>query len=410
MSIASEISRISQNVSDALTAISNKGVTVPSGSNSDDLATLIAQISGGGTPAISVVDTADSHGGVVRTVTALDISDSTAVAADVLNSKWFYTAQGVKTQGTATGGGGGGMSTQTGTFTGSGGITAQISCNSAPDEIYIYGDLSGDPSLRGVISLTLLKDVALFLTSDTSQSSAQEAMIVAVHGISGYNENNQSSEPYASYANGVLTLDMGENTSSKRFASGITYSYKLISYSGATQHTIHLEFSDATDTDIEVDYDNALIGTMITAYTPSGWTYNNKTVTLAQLDGVTWYQSAVIPIGVELIDYTAVTADTAIGSDGAAMSQQWYYASDYTAVDSSMTFSYTAGLWFYIGVYDNSYNVVRTIYVYSDGTVDPDDSNTGHGTLSGSKLTGASYVRLCGTWYDSDHMSLVRTA
>ena len=48
MSISSEITRISGNVSDALTAIANKGVTVPSGSNSDDLATLIAQITGGG--------------------------------------------------------------------------------------------------------------------------------------------------------------------------------------------------------------------------------------------------------------------------------------------------------------------------------------------------------------------------
>lgn len=48
MSISSEITRISGNVSDALTAIGNKGVTVPTGSNSDDLADLIAQISGGG--------------------------------------------------------------------------------------------------------------------------------------------------------------------------------------------------------------------------------------------------------------------------------------------------------------------------------------------------------------------------
>lgn len=44
MSISSEISRISGNVQAALTAIANKGVTVASGSNSDDLATLIAAI------------------------------------------------------------------------------------------------------------------------------------------------------------------------------------------------------------------------------------------------------------------------------------------------------------------------------------------------------------------------------
>ena len=45
MSISSEITRISGNVSDALTSIAAKGVTVPSGSNSDDLADLIDLIS-----------------------------------------------------------------------------------------------------------------------------------------------------------------------------------------------------------------------------------------------------------------------------------------------------------------------------------------------------------------------------
>lgn len=60
---------------------------------------------GGGTPAISVVDTTDSHGGTVRTITALDISDTTAVASDVAQGKYFYTAAGVKTAGTASGGG-----------------------------------------------------------------------------------------------------------------------------------------------------------------------------------------------------------------------------------------------------------------------------------------------------------------
>ena len=70
------------------------------------------------------------------------------------------------------------------------------------------------------------------------------------------------------------------------------YSSVTVNVSGgspsATQHEIHLEFSDSTDTDIDVYYDDALISTMITAYEPT--TYGQKTVTLAQLDGVTWYE------------------------------------------------------------------------------------------------------------------------
>ena len=90
MSISSEISRISGNVSDALTAISNKGVVVPSGSNSDDLADLISQITGGGTGATTVVTTQDSHGGDIVTITTgIDISNDT-VAADKL--LYGYTA------------------------------------------------------------------------------------------------------------------------------------------------------------------------------------------------------------------------------------------------------------------------------------------------------------------------------
>lgn len=79
MSISSEISRLSGNVSDALDAISDKGVTVPSGSNSDDLATLISAIPIG-----------------------TDVSNTTATASDVLSGKYFYTAAGVRTQGSIT--------------------------------------------------------------------------------------------------------------------------------------------------------------------------------------------------------------------------------------------------------------------------------------------------------------------
>lgn len=178
---------------------------------------------------------------------------------------------------------------------------------------------------------------------------------------------------------------------------------------GATQHTIHLEFSDNTDTDIEVDYDDSWVGSLITSTEPTS--YGAKTVILAQLDGVTWYEYSPIPLNTELIDYTTCEHDKAINSSGEVVTTEWYHTSDYTPIAAGMTFTYTASLWHYIAFYDSSKAVISTIYVYSDGTPDPSDSNTGHGTLSGNKIpANAAYVRLCGTWYDSAHISLIRTA
>lgn len=73
MSIASEISRISGNITDAFDAIEDKGVTVPTGSTSDDLANLISQISGGGGGNVIVSETTDSHGGTVIEITATTV-------------------------------------------------------------------------------------------------------------------------------------------------------------------------------------------------------------------------------------------------------------------------------------------------------------------------------------------------
>ena len=239
----------------------------------------------GGTAAISVVDTTDTAGGTIRTITALDISDTTATAADVAQGKYFYTSSGVKTAGSASGG--------------------------------------GTPS--------------------------------------------------------------------------------------ATAHTIYFEFSDNTSTTITAYYDSTFISDAITATTPT--TYNNKTVTLAQLDNVTWYEPAAIPLNTELIDSTKLTTDSAINSSGEAVSAQWYCATDYTAVDPSMTFSYTGCTWYYIGVYDSSKQFLRSIAIQTDGTQDPGNSNISHGTLSGAKLSGAAYVRITGVYYQGSYVvSLIRTA
>lgn len=238
----------------------------------------------GGTGAISVVDTTDTHGGTVRTITALDISDTTAVASDVAQGKYFYTAEGVKTAGTGSG---------------------------------------GTPS--------------------------------------------------------------------------------------ATQHTIYFEFSDSTDATITAYYDSAFISDAITATTPT--TYGGKTVTLAQLDNVTWYEPADIPLNTQLIDYNAVTTGYVVDDDGNIVSSEaWNCVTDYTPIDSTMTFSFMCRQYSAIGFYDNNKTAIST--VTADDIKESAVNYVASGYLTPAIIpSNAVYVVLCGNSYGiTDTLSLIRTA
>ena len=60
----------------------------------------------GGGSAISVVDTTDSHGGTIRTITAVDLSNDTVTAATLLQGYRAHDRLGNAIVGTASGGGG----------------------------------------------------------------------------------------------------------------------------------------------------------------------------------------------------------------------------------------------------------------------------------------------------------------
>ena len=100
MSIQTEITRISGNVSDALDAIAAKGVTIPSGSNSDDMATLIGQISTGGNietnkaatlaGGTTVVTPSAGYDGMAKvTATVPEIQMSPTPPSTILNTTWY---------------------------------------------------------------------------------------------------------------------------------------------------------------------------------------------------------------------------------------------------------------------------------------------------------------------------------
>ena len=106
-------------------------------------------------------------------------------------------------------------------------------------------------------------------------------------------DSAQLNSDLASIANAIRAKG-GANTQIT-FPNGFVSAIQNIPSDGgsapsAALHSIYLEFSDHTNTMISVYYNDTLISSMITAYEPT--TYGQKTVTLAQLDGATWYESA----------------------------------------------------------------------------------------------------------------------
>ena len=181
----------------------------------------------------------------------------------------------------------------------------------------------------------------------------------------------------------------------------------------ATQHTIHLEFSDSTSTNVPVYYDDSFLGTMIRNNEFRGKLYNNKTISLAQLDGVTWYEAVTIPLNTQLIDYTTIKADYVVSeTNGEEVSQQWGSCTGYIPIDPSMTFSYLNYRWTSMVFYDINKDYIRSLYTDNDkDSVDGNDMATG--TLNSSKIPpSAYYIRMnCPYMADSSsQVSLIRTA
>ena len=67
-----------------------------------EMAPAILALPSGSTEVVAVTQSIAPNGGTAIDITAVDISDTTAVASDVANGKYFYNASGVKTAGTAT--------------------------------------------------------------------------------------------------------------------------------------------------------------------------------------------------------------------------------------------------------------------------------------------------------------------
>ena len=146
------------------------------------------------------------------TATFTDVTDTTATASDVSNTKYFYTAAGVRTQGTNSGGGGLTVATKTTTL------------SSSSFSIQFMG-LLGNPTSFAVTSND---DIAI----NTDSTTAVIYDGTSLHGQTITSQATASTDFTKSYSNGTLTVTGGDSV----FLAG---DYKLVYTYGGSSSDIH---------------------------------------------------------------------------------------------------------------------------------------------------------------------------
>ena len=150
----------------------------------------------------------------------------------------------------------------------------------------------------------------------TGQSGGNNPTLVTkeitVNGT--YTASNDSADGYSSVTVNVPSSGITPTGSINITTNGThdvtNYASAVVNVSSggsATQHVIHLEFSDETNTNVNVYYNDATFSSIITSSKPT--TYNNKTIESASLDGVQWYIRETWEIVYE-DDSTGVNPDT----------------------------------------------------------------------------------------------------
>lgn len=122
--------------------------------------------------------------------------------------------------------------------------------------------------------------------------------------------------------------------------------------------------------------------------------------------------SSDIPLNTELIVFGDVVNGYHIdGTDGSEHANEAACCSDFTKIDSSMTFSFIGYEWFDMAFYDSSKTFIRGSMQYYYG--DTFDGEYANGTLDSSRIpSNAEYIRLSSypTNPTSSTLSLIRTA
>ena len=158
------------------------------------------------------------------TASFTDVTDTTATAADVASGMYFYTAAGVRTAGTSSGGGS--VKTATGTFTGNGTRTIDVACTFEPDIVYFTSN-PGTTASSGTVAAIIVRDM---MTATRYRNNSTTNSHYAIPGIANLNTSGSSYSWRATYANSKVTLYCYSSNARGLLTNGRTYSYTFIKW------------------------------------------------------------------------------------------------------------------------------------------------------------------------------------
>lgn len=205
----------------------SRNITI-AGASYSDVPAILFPVTGGGTAAFS------------------DVTDTTATAEDVASGKYFYTASGVRTEGTASGGGGGGIGTLLVEK-----HLGQVTCSS-----------TSATSTGYTVSLSNLADYDMFIS--VIFCKAVNGRHVATVSVMWRQYNN----------NGTSRLDVGGTSLNYRMSSNVIYTgvgsssvcgvypATKTNIGGATTTTVNItaKYQGSTTQTIDGDYTARIYG------------------------------------------------------------------------------------------------------------------------------------------------------
>ena len=332
------------------------------------------------------------------TASFTDVTDTTAAASDVASGKYFYTAAGVKTEGTATGGGGGGIVVTTTQDSHGGDIVEITAVDLSSDTVAANKMLSGTTA-HNSSGTAITGSIATKTSSDLTASGATVTAPAGYYAAAATKSvsSGRADLPYSASINDAsltagstsltftgtvpITMDFSAGYISSDPSGSVIVSMTHSPVNVTPAHTYHPSTSDQT----------------IVATTYATGAQTIKAVTLTNLTAANIKSGVTVKVG-DSTDDDCVASVTGTYTGGGGMNKQIYYGpanvknNGYTSSSATLTVATT-------GTYKVSWTAWRSS---SQGTMGTNlyrnsTAGTNQQTFTGTygqciTLTGQSYT------------------